>query len=86
MRRYEAIFQINHDGVWMDYVRHTVPHPDDATADARMLARKTGRPFRVRVEDWSDKYPDPDVYYGDWDKSLPSPAAQKNGVFKPIFY
>lgn len=88
MKRYEAIFQSKfEDGKWLDYVRHTVPHPDDAMADIRLIARHTGRPCRAWVEDWSDEHPhEPNVYYGDWDKSQLSPAAQQTGVFKPVVY
>lgn len=86
MKNYQAIYQINHDGTWMDYARLGVSHPDDAMADIRSMERANGKRFRARVEDWSDKSPDPDVYYGEWDKSQLSPAAQQNGVFKPVTY
>ena len=85
-KNYQAIYQINHDGTWMDYQRLPVPHPDDAMADIRLLKRNTGKPIRARVEDWSDKGREPDVYYGDWDKSLLSPAAQQNGIFKAVVF
>lgn len=86
MKNYQAIYQINHDGTWMDYVRLGVSHPDDAMAYIRSMERANGKRFRARVEDWSDKSHDPDVYYGEWDKSQLSPAAQQNGVFKPVTY
>lgn len=88
MKRFEAIFQIkNEDGVWRDWGRQTVSTPDDAMADIRLLERKEGRRFRAHVEDWSDKGPhDPNIYYGDWDKSQLSPAAQSTGIFKPVVY
>jgi hypothetical protein len=84
MKNFQAIYQINHDGVWMDYVRLGVRQPDDCISHARLLERENGKPFRVRVEDWSDRNAHPDVYYGDWDKAMLSPAAQSTGVFKPL--
>lgn len=86
MKNYQAIYQINHDGTWMDYYRQGIPHPDDAMTDIRLLERKEGKRFRARVEDWSDRNAGPDIYYGDWDKSQLSPAAQSTGVFKDVVY
>lgn len=84
MKNFQAIYQINDAGDWLDYVRLHVQRPDDAISNAKILQKETGKPVRARVEDWSDKSRDPDVYYGDWDKSRLSPAAQSTGVFKPI--
>jgi hypothetical protein len=85
MKNYQAIFQIQTpDGEWLDYVRNPVRRPDDAPTNMSLLAKQTGRKFRVSVEDWSDEFPrDPTIYYGDWDKSKLSPAAQDTGVFIP---
>lgn len=82
-KRYEAIFQI-FDGKWMDYDRQTVHQPDAAISGIRARQSHTGKAFRARVEDWSDSQCDPDIYYGDWDKTKLSPSAQHNGVFKLI--
>lgn len=85
-KNYQAIYQILTDGSWLDYVRQGVPHPDDCMSDVRLLERRTGKRFRASVEDWSDEGREPTVYYGDWDKSLLSPAAQRNGIFKTVIY
>jgi hypothetical protein len=88
MKNYQAIYQISDDGVrWQDYVRKRVPEPDDAMVDVRLLAAQSKKRVRVYVEHWNDDEPrEPTVYYGEWDQSQLSPAAQKTGVFKPVIY
>lgn len=84
MHRIEAIYQINNDGVWMDYFRQTEQKVEDAKAVIRHMAHTSGKPFRARVEDWSEDGPRfATIYYGDWDKSQLSPAAQDDGIFVP---
>jgi hypothetical protein len=83
-KNYQAIYQINFAGVWMDYAREGVMHPDDVMANIRMLERREDEKFRARVEDWSDKNRDPDIYYGDWDKSQLSPAVQDTAIFRDV--
>lgn len=87
MKNYQAIFQVKAGTRWLDYVRQPVDRPDDAIANIRLLERQTGDPFRASVEDWSDGGTrEPTIYYGDWNKSELSPAAQENGIFKPAFF
>jgi hypothetical protein len=86
MKNYQAIYQILSDEKWLDYARDSVDVPDDAIPTVRMLARSTGKRARVSVEDWGDFPRDATIYYGEWDKSQLSPAAQETGVFKPVIY